>query len=68
MLLLDYGNNLLAWTDLLKGAEQITQFALDGWWISDYQSFMNNSPSDYYLQTIEESISLNKQEIYEQTS
>jgi CRP-like cAMP-binding protein len=38
-----------------KGAEQITQFALDGWWISDYQSFMNYSPSDYYIQTIEES-------------
>ena len=38
-----------------KGAEQITQFALDGWWISDYQSFMNYLPSDYYIQAIEES-------------
>jgi CRP/FNR family transcriptional regulator len=38
-----------------KGVEQITQFALDGWWISDYQSFMNITPSDYYIQTIEES-------------
>lgn len=38
-----------------KGAEQITQFALDGWWISDYLSFLNYSPSDYYIQTIEES-------------
>ena len=38
-----------------KGIEQITQFALDGWWISDYHSFMNHSPSDYYIQTIEES-------------
>jgi len=38
-----------------KGVEQITQFALDGWWISDYQSFINNTPSDYYIQTIEES-------------
>lgn len=38
-----------------KGIEQITQFALDGWWISDYQSFMNNTPTDYYIQTIEES-------------
>jgi CRP-like cAMP-binding protein len=38
-----------------KGVEQITQFALDGWWISDYQSFMNYTPSDYYIQTIEES-------------
>jgi len=36
-----------------KGAEQITQFALDGWWISDYQSFMNYLPSEYYIQTIE---------------
>jgi CRP/FNR family transcriptional regulator len=38
-----------------KGAEQIAQFALDGWWISDYKSFINYSPSDYYIQTIEES-------------
>jgi len=38
-----------------KGVEQIAQFALDGWWISDYQSFINNTPSDYYIQTIEES-------------
>lgn len=37
-----------------KGAEQITQFALDGWWISDFQSFINNNPSDYYIHTIEE--------------
>lgn len=39
-----------------KEVEQIAQFALDGWWISDYQSFMNQTPSDYYIQTIEESI------------
>lgn len=39
----------------IKGVEQITQFALDGWWISDYQSFINNKPSDYCIQTIEES-------------
>ena len=38
-----------------KGVEQISQFALDGWWISDYQSFINQSPSDYYIQAIEES-------------
>jgi CRP/FNR family transcriptional regulator, anaerobic regulatory protein len=38
-----------------KGVEQITQFALDGWWISDYQSFVNNTPSEYYIQAIEES-------------
>ena len=38
-----------------KGVEQISQFALDGWWISDYQSFINQSPSEYYIQAIEES-------------
>ncbi len=38
-----------------KGIEQITQFALDGWWISDFRSLMNSSPSEYYIQTIEES-------------
>lgn len=38
-----------------KGVEQITQFALEGWWISDYQSFINNTPTQYYIQAIEES-------------
>ncbi|MGE0076699.1 MAG: Crp/Fnr family transcriptional regulator [Bacteroidales bacterium] len=38
-----------------KGVEQIIQFALDGWWISDYHSFMNQTPSDYCIQTIEAS-------------
>ena len=38
-----------------KGVEQITQFALDGWWISDFQSLMNEAPSNYSIQTIEPS-------------
>jgi len=38
-----------------KSAEQITQFALDGWWISDHFSFIDGRPSDYYIQTIEKS-------------
>ena len=38
-----------------KAVEQIVQFALDGWWISDLKSFINNTPSDYYIQTIENS-------------
>ena len=48
-----------------KGVEQISQFALDGWWISDYQSFINQSPSDYNIQTIEESriVSIDKQNL-----
>lgn len=38
-----------------KTVEQITQFALDGWWISDYFSFMDNKPSEYCIQAIERS-------------
>lgn len=37
-----------------KAVEQITQFALDGWWIADYFSFIDNQPSDYTIQAIEE--------------
>lgn len=39
-----------------KGVEQITQFAMEGWWIADYQSFTNKTPSEYSIQTIEESV------------
>ena len=48
-----------------KGVEQITQFALEGWWISDYQSFINNTPSQYYIKAIEVStiISVEKQNL-----
>jgi len=48
-----------------KGAEQISQFALEGWWISDYQSFNNYTPSDYSIQAIENSIivSIDKQNL-----
>jgi len=38
-----------------KSVEQITQFALDGWWLADYFSFMDNKSSDYYIQAIEKS-------------
>jgi CRP-like cAMP-binding protein len=38
-----------------KTIEQITQFALDSWWISDYVSFVDNKPSEYYIQAIEKS-------------
>ena len=37
-----------------KSIEQFAKFALDGWWITDYQSFLNNAPSEYYIQTIED--------------
>ena len=38
-----------------KSAEQITQFAIDGWWLTDFFSFMDNKPSTYYIQAIEPS-------------
>ena len=46
-----------------KSAEQITQFALEGWWLTDFFSFMDNTPSDYFIPTIEASklISIDRQ-------
>lgn len=38
-----------------KSAEQITQFALEDWWLSDFKSFIDNKPSEYYIQTVEKS-------------
>lgn len=38
-----------------KSAEQITHFAIEGWWMSDYFSFMDRSRSEYYIQAIEKS-------------
>jgi len=36
-----------------KMNEQITQFALENWWISDFFSFIDNKPSEYFIQTVE---------------
>ena len=36
-----------------KGTEQITQFAIENWWIADYMSFDTQSPSQFYIQAIE---------------
>lgn len=38
-----------------KLTEQITQFAIENWWLSDYFSFMDKNPSNYYIQAIEKS-------------
>jgi CRP/FNR family transcriptional regulator, anaerobic regulatory protein len=38
-----------------KSAEQITQFALDTWWMADYFSLADGTPSPYYIQAIEKS-------------
>ncbi|OCX54064.1 cyclic nucleotide-binding protein [Mucilaginibacter sp. PPCGB 2223] len=33
--------------------EQITQFAIESWWIADYDSLLNKQPSQCYIQAIE---------------
>jgi CRP/FNR family transcriptional regulator len=45
-----------------NGQEQITQFGLENWWITDYSSLETGQPSIYYIQAIEDSelISLSK--------
>jgi CRP/FNR family transcriptional regulator, anaerobic regulatory protein len=36
-----------------KGTEQITQFAIENWWIADYMSFDRQTSSPFYIQAIE---------------
>jgi len=38
-----------------KGAEQTSQFAIENWWITDYASFCNRAPSQFYIQAVEHS-------------
>lgn len=37
-----------------KDIEQITQFALENWWITDYDSIDSKRPSHFYIQAIED--------------
>ncbi|PWB27306.1 Crp/Fnr family transcriptional regulator [Flavobacterium sp. HTF] len=36
-----------------NGFEQILQFAISGWWISDFQSFETEKPSEYFIQAVQ---------------
>lgn len=36
-----------------KGTEQITQFVIENWWVSDFISFDRREPSGFFLQAIE---------------
>lgn len=36
-----------------KGNEQIIHFGIDNWWITDYESLVNNKPSTLSIQAIE---------------
>ena len=35
--------------------EHIIQFAIEGWWITDYSSLIHQFPSDYFIQATEKS-------------
>ena len=36
------------------GTEQIIQFGIPDWWICDYQSLENKTPSGYFIQAVED--------------
>ncbi|KAF2506467.1 Crp/Fnr family transcriptional regulator [Flavobacterium foetidum] len=38
-----------------KGTEQTLQFGVENWWITDYLSYHNHSPSHFYIQAVENS-------------
>jgi CRP-like cAMP-binding protein len=42
----------------LNGQEHIVQFAIEGWWISDLNSFIMQVPATFNVQAIEDSILL----------
>src|SRR5688572_6858053 len=39
-----------------QGVEKSIQFALENWWISDYQAFQKKKATDSTIQTVEESV------------
>ncbi|TCC92398.1 Crp/Fnr family transcriptional regulator [Pedobacter frigiditerrae] len=52
-----------------KGSEHTVYFAFENWWVGDRESLMNNLPSKYYIEAIEDSVVLlihdeNFQEIF----
>jgi CRP-like cAMP-binding protein len=36
-----------------QGTEQIVQFAIDNWWLTDYMSFDSQKPSQFNIQAVE---------------
>lgn len=37
-----------------KGNEQILHFAIENWWMAEYDSFSNERPTDAYIQALED--------------
>lgn len=50
------GLRMFFYTD--KGAEQIIQFAIENWWMTDYFSFLDQTSSEYTIQAFENSVVL----------
>lgn len=36
-----------------KGVEQTTEFAIENWWMTETFSFLNNIPTEFYIQAVE---------------
>lgn len=41
-----------------KGGRHIIQFAIENWWVSDFEAFYNGTPSKLYIEAIEDSVIL----------
>lgn len=41
-----------------KGNEKIVQFAIENWWVTNFESFVKNTPSSCSIQAIEDTTSL----------
>lgn len=50
-----------------KSIELTTQFAIEGWWLADFFSIIDNTPSEYFIQALEHSeiISVDKTSYHE---
>lgn len=48
-----------------KGIEQTTEFAIENWWMTETFSYINQSPSEFYIQSVEktEYLSINKERL-----
>ncbi|MCU4158077.1 Crp/Fnr family transcriptional regulator [Carboxylicivirga sp. A043] len=53
---------LRMYSEKTKSIELTTQLAIEGWWLTDFFSFIDNKPSEHFIQTLEESeiISIDK--------
>jgi CRP-like cAMP-binding protein len=38
------------------GAEHVLKFGIENWWISDAESFNNSTPSNFYIDALEDSV------------